>query len=301
MTTGKETKVLYIHAQTAVHAGSGTALGVVDLPVQRERHTHWPLIPGSALKGVLRSACREKLASQNGGDRKKANEHDDVKILFGPPTADDDAHAGSLALTDARLLAFPVRSLKGVFAWVSCRAVLERFVRDLELAQVEGLPPLPAEPGQGQVLCGDALAAQGKVILEEYDFDRKPSSEVEALARWIGERGIAHDDTRARFGTHFAILRDDDFTHFARHATEVVARIGLNYDRKTVNTGALFYQELVPAETVFYALGFASSSRNGVRRSSVEVLETLKRLVPPVVQIGGDETIGRGVCALTIC
>lgn len=33
-------------------------LGTVDLPVQRERHTGWPTIPGSAPKGILRDRCR---------------------------------------------------------------------------------------------------------------------------------------------------------------------------------------------------------------------------------------------------
>ena len=33
--------LLFLHAQTSLHPGSGTALGVVDLPVQRERHTQW--------------------------------------------------------------------------------------------------------------------------------------------------------------------------------------------------------------------------------------------------------------------
>ena len=47
---------LFIHAITSVHPGSGTALGHVDLPIQRERHTDWPMIPGSSLKGVLRDA-----------------------------------------------------------------------------------------------------------------------------------------------------------------------------------------------------------------------------------------------------
>ena len=39
--------LLFIHALTGLHPGSGTALGVVDLPVQRERHT--PLADGPRL------------------------------------------------------------------------------------------------------------------------------------------------------------------------------------------------------------------------------------------------------------
>lgn len=52
--------LLFVHALTGLHPGSGTALGVVDLPVQRERHTDWPLIPGSSLKGVMRAECARR-------------------------------------------------------------------------------------------------------------------------------------------------------------------------------------------------------------------------------------------------
>src|SRR5271157_5700625 len=78
--------ILGLHAQTSLHPGSGTALGVIDLPVQRERHTLWPTIPGSALKGILRDAVRERIKGQYKDDgpevpsnerrscRRKANE-----------------------------------------------------------------------------------------------------------------------------------------------------------------------------------------------------------------------------------
>ncbi|HPP54698.1 MAG TPA: RAMP superfamily CRISPR-associated protein, partial [Thermoguttaceae bacterium] len=51
--------LMFIHAQTSLHPGCGTALGTVDLPIQRQRHTGWPTIAGSALKGILRDAYRE--------------------------------------------------------------------------------------------------------------------------------------------------------------------------------------------------------------------------------------------------
>ena len=63
---GHVSGLLFLHAQTAIHPGSGTALGVVDLPVQRERHTQWPVIPGSSLKGVLRDCCRQQVPGKRG-------------------------------------------------------------------------------------------------------------------------------------------------------------------------------------------------------------------------------------------
>ena len=42
----------------------------------------------------------------------------------------DYAGAG---LSDARLLLFPVKSMKGVFAWITCPRVLNRFISELSL------------------------------------------------------------------------------------------------------------------------------------------------------------------------
>src|SRR5207253_5149205 len=86
----QEKELLFLHAQTGLHPGSGTALGTVDLPVQRERHTHWPTVPGSALKGILRDRARENAKARHGGDRKVTNETDpDLVAAFGPGKGTD--------------------------------------------------------------------------------------------------------------------------------------------------------------------------------------------------------------------
>jgi CRISPR-associated protein Cmr4 len=285
------TSILYIHALTSLHPGSGTALGVVDLPVQRERHTSWPTIPGSSLKGVLRDACRHKA----GG----SDEDGDLVIAFGPPTQhkDNTKHAGALSFTDARILAFPVRSLKGVFAWVTCPSVLERFERDLALA---GKPPskAPEITGNNALANKTALGAgvDGKdLVLEEFPFTI--TGDCGAISAQLCS-AIPHDPTRERFKTHLVVISDEHFNHFVRHATEVVARIGLNYETKVVIDHALFYQEFLPAETVFYSLVISSASRNGRQKSAEDVTRYLREQLPPYLQIGGDETTGKGLCAL---
>ncbi|MBC7335898.1 MAG: type III-B CRISPR module RAMP protein Cmr4, partial [Clostridia bacterium] len=185
--------LLFIHAQTALHPGSGTALGTVDLPVQRERHTGWPNIAGSALKGVLRDACRERIHQKTGQPRKVVNEeHSDVVTIFGPGKVDESsAHAGALTVSDARILAYPVRSLRGVFAWVTCRSVLERLCRDLTLigAEPPSLPPTwPGEhralvPTNSPLLVGQS--AQVTIVLEEFDY--KVVGPSDAVAKWLAD------------------------------------------------------------------------------------------------------------------
>lgn len=292
----QQASLLFIHAQTPLHPGSGTALGTVDLPVQRERHTQWPIIPGSTLKGILRDACRPRAGNNQS--------RDDWLAAFGPETAEAEKHAGALSLTDARIFAFPVRSLKGVFGWITCSAVLERFYRDLQLANCANGFNIPDPPGKDKALChsDSPLLVDGKkMILEEFEFER--AGDIDSVAERIAEHAFANSDefTRNRFKSHSAVLHDDDFTHFVRHATEVVARIGLDYERKTVKSGALFYEEFLPVETLFYSVVMASPSRReGHGRSAGEILDYLRRLMPPVLQIGGDETIGKGLCAVRL-
>lgn len=287
-----EASLLYLHAITSLHPGSGTALGVVDLPVQRERHTQWPIVPGSSLKGILRSMCTRRHTETDPG----------VITVFGPPTADSGAHAGAAAISDARILFFPVRSLRGVFAWVTCPAVLERYQRDLGLA---GHPPFGEilRPGRNQaaVVSGSPLLVNGnRLVLEEFEFEAKiPSGTTQW--DWFAKNSIADEGTAARLKTHMAILHDDDFTHFVRHATEVVARVGLDYERKTVRSGALFYEEFLPPETVLYSLVFAEDSRNaGHGMTAAEVNAWLKDNIPPVMQIGANETTGKGLCSISV-
>ncbi len=114
--------ILGLYSITPVHAGSGAELSVVDLPIHRERHTQFPVIWGQSLKGVLRRAYEKT----DNTDKEK------TRVIFGPDTNKASDHAGAISVGDAKILLFPVRSLKGVFAYVTCPLVLERFVEDVE-------------------------------------------------------------------------------------------------------------------------------------------------------------------------
>lgn len=95
-----------IRALSPLHAGTGQAAGIVDLPIARYKATGIPFVPGSSIKGVRRDARRARA------------EEDSPELLavFGPDTANAGEHAGALVVGDARLLALPVRSFRGTFA-----------------------------------------------------------------------------------------------------------------------------------------------------------------------------------------
>lgn len=288
--------LLFLHALTGLHPGSGAALGVVDLPVQRERHTGWPTIPGTSLKGVIRAEARGREANP----KVCGNE---FLAVFGPDTNNAADHAGAVAFTDARILAFPVRSLQGVFAWVTCPAVLTRMVRDQELTG-GAKPERVKVTGEEALICTDSplVISSGNrrgMILEEFDFSANPGAD--AIAKWIAERAVADEATRARFRSHLAVISDDAFGHFVQHATEVTARIALDYETRTVRSGALFYEEFLPPETLFYSLLIAQPARRkGVALDAARVLDWIRNLDLKTIQIGGGETIGKGFCAVRL-
>lgn len=284
------TSLMFIHCLSATHPGSGTALGVVDLPVQRECHTLWPTVPGSTLKGCLRAVS-------------EASDGNWTRTAFGPPVMDASAHAGALSISDARLLAFPVRSLKGVFAWTTCPAVLDRLRRDLALADRMAVPfPYISEISDNHALCpaDSSLLVDGEeMLLEEFDFKRK--GDCTEVANWVADNALCDEGTARRLRTHLVVLSDDKFCHFVRYATEISARISLDSEKRTVKSGALFWEEHLPPETLFYALVTAHDSRRAEDASdATAILRRLCEVMPPTLQIGGNATLGKGLCAVRV-
>ena len=93
-------KLLYIFTRTPLHVGAGASVGAIDQPVQRERHTGFPVIPGSSVKGVLRDHLRSLGEAA-------------LNDIFGEGGDGESFSAGKISFGEARLLAFPVRSAKG--------------------------------------------------------------------------------------------------------------------------------------------------------------------------------------------
>ncbi len=303
----EQAAVMTLYAETPLHPGRGAAVGAVDLPVQRERHLDYPLIPGSSLKGVLRARAREVWG---------VAAMDRLAAVFGPETdetADNAAHhAGALALTDARLLLFPVRSLHGVFAWVTGPLALARYRRDLAAAGLAVAWPVPAVPeGRALVAPGATVAAADhRLTLEEFTYDADDSAAAgqiaEDLARTLLPEGAEYAPWRERLPRQLVILPDDDFRDFLQTSTEVVARIRVDSATGTARGGGLWYEEHIPPETVFYALALASPPRRpggngaGQPRTSADVLRSLTDLRLDRLQVGGDETVGRGIVKVRV-
>lgn len=284
--------ILFLYAETPLHAGSGTSLGVVDLPIQRERTTGYPMIQASGLKGCLRD-----IAS---ADPQK------VEIVFGPDTQRASDHAGALSVGDARILLFPVRSLMGVFAWVTSPNVLARFKREAEMTglSVSWIPTGPMDDRTALVADGSILIANGKVVLEEFAFTARTDSGVKAIAQWLKDKALPAGDEyaywRDTLEKRLVILPENAFRDFVQLSTEVIARVRIDGTKKTVERGALWTEEHLPSETLLYATLFASKPRGQNPpfdlRDAAAVLNFVKNAVDGKrLQLGGNATVGRGI------
>jgi CRISPR-associated protein Cmr4 len=313
--------LLFLYTETPLHAGSGTSLGIVDLPIQRERTTGYPMIQASGLKGCLRDVttdhknwCQDNncpLYPHADWDRK-------VEIVFGPAdTQRASEHAGALSVGDARILLFPVRSLIGVFAWVTSQNVLARFKREAEMTGLSMSWNLigPKDDGTALVADGSILIANGKVVLEEFAFTAQTDSGVRAIAQWLkanalpagGEYAYWRDTLEKRL----VILPENAFRDFVQLSTEIIARVRINNTTKTVERGGLWTEEHLPSETLLYATLFASKPRvkdddlpDDWKQASgriEKIMEFIKEAIDGKrLQLGGDATMGRGIVKVRV-
>jgi CRISPR-associated protein Cmr4 len=275
--------------ETPLHAGTGSGLGVIDLPIQRERATGYPMIQASGIKGKLRAEAEEK-----------PDYRDKIDAVFGPNTSASD-HAGALAVGDGRILLFPVRSLMGVFAWVTSKAVLARFARDGNVSVWKALGP----EGEDQALTapGNDVSVNGQVILEEFAFNESQNPEVKKIAEWIVAEALPKGDEyqywRDKMPRSLVILPENAFRDFVQFSTEVITRTKLDKEKKTVIHGALWTEEHLPSDTLLYTLLYASRSRkDGIEMNGQDMLNFVKELNLTRIQLGGDETVGRGLVHL---
>lgn len=292
--------LLTLYTRTPLHVGSGTSVDVVDLPIMRERITGFPVIPSTSLKGVLRQEARNFASSDAG--KAKGFTLAVADSLFGAKDdvkQDDEGkdllHAGCVQIVEAKLLAFPVRSLAGCFAWLTCPSALRRFERDTALAV-----NIPAKLDPDHVIAGSELLVAGRneVVLEEYALSIQQGATPTAASDTAKglQRLTADLLWQEAINKRIAIVHDENFQHFVTSCTEVVTRIAIDPSTRTNTGGALFHQENMPCEALFYSvLNVLPARKPGANSDTQHHLKDLLAEAK-VIQIGGDETTGHGLC-----
>jgi CRISPR-associated protein Cmr4 len=299
----KERAAMFLYCVSPVHMGTGQAIGVIDNPIQRERHTGYPCFAGSGIKGAVRHSF-ELL----GGKK------EDLDRLFGPEAGSGQLYAGAVSFGDAQLVAMPVRSLKEGFVWVTCTHALWRTRRLLELVGAAPNWQAVEDVPEGQCrVCDKTLLYQKKLYLEGFEYVALPPNGIEQIGEDLATKAIpASEDFkyfRDKLKRHLVLLSDTDFAFFAQHATLVEPHVRINPETGTADEGGLFYTENLPPEAILVAPVMASQTRDsrGEPLDAGKVMGVMKKLINGsngkqgnLLQIGGDATTGRGLVVARI-
>ena len=312
-------KVLFLTTETPLHAGSGSDLGIVDLPIQRERHTDFPKIEASGLKGSIReyfeNQAKESDAQQAteehlgfapndtkemtvnkaihriyGYDKKAAGEYE--KEAF----KNHEEFAGALAFTDARLLLFPVKSMKGVFAWITCPQILERFRKEMDQSGMELQFELPGALTTTQN--SELFATNNSIVLEEYTYKVQEDQSATDLAQWVANNVVTEPYWQEKLKKSMVVLPNDDFRDFVNFSSEVITRTKISNATGTVEPGALFTEEYLPEDTLMYTQVMASDEfwEDETKYKAHDIITWMEALLnDKVMQIGGNATLGKGM------
>ncbi|MDH2431442.1 type III-B CRISPR module RAMP protein Cmr4 [Pokkaliibacter sp. MBI-7] len=321
---------LFFYAISPVHAGAGTALGVIDNPIQRERHTDFPIIAGSGIKGAIRhhfwaeaagnppEPVQSEDATDKDGTKPKSKVHTLVERIFGPDSQSGEGFAGAISFGDAQLVAFPVRSIKGGFVYATCPLALARLQRLLTITGQQADWTFPDNSTlKDKALCAGAepLLNADTLVLETFTYKAKTNDDVKALAKWLAQAVFGKDKEGDYFHDKLAnelvVLSDDDLSYFVRNATVVEPHVRINDETGTADDGGLFYTENLPPETLLATALFASKERtsdNQRAQARAYEAEDVMRFVlegdgqkhqglldSKVIQLGGDATTGRGL------
>lgn len=297
---------LFLYAVSPVHMGIGQAIGIVDNPIQRERHTQHPCFAGSGIKGALRHSF-ERLGGKP----------EQIAAIFGPEAGGAELHAGAVSFGDAQLVLLPVRSLKESYVYVTCPQALARAARLLALIGINaGWPSLTVAEGRCLIANEALLANPGKqganegkrLHLETFEYvaaddASQQAAALQTISTYLAEHalpaGAEHQFFRDKLKRDLVVLSDTDFTFFSENAMLIETHVRINEKTGTAEDGALFATENLPPESLLIAPLLASSARTGSSDAAHDA-KAMRAAIKSVIhgkllQLGGDATSGRGL------
>ncbi len=287
------------YTYSPLHAGVGQQMGAVDLPIEREKHTNYPCVFATGVKGALRAHISKPLLklkrqlkvleAENSSEEliqaKKAEmkPHEDfINGVFGPEGA--AGGGGGAIFTDLKLLLFPVRSSQGAFKWVTSERIIERFSRDYKYTFPNKTTPLSVNNFKTVTMVEQLPdSIDDLLILEDFICGVNSATEVTSVLEKLISPAKKND---------IYLVKDEEiFKFIVTNATQVIARNQLN-DKKV--SGNLWYEEFIPADALLYSFIKPTLAYD----DKSEALNGFEKKFDGngfVLQIGGGETVGNGI------
>ena len=261
--TPKDIHCVYLYLFSPLHTGGATQEGNL-VGIARESHTDLPYIPSSTIRGKLRASESNKETRKN---------------LFGTEIEDGgQLEQGSIWVGDGSILWLPVPSLSHGVVWITSPMLLRRWARLQEGKTLMSSIPAPYSTN---------FEVQSAVYLKDAILKQKDLQHNERLDDFIPKHTDANIDR--------AIVLPD------RHCSTLVqmglwrqVKVKLD-DTKTVE-GGFRYEEAIPPDTMmFFPWGLVAQA-GGKSSDPAPFNDLLKSL--SLVQIGGQESLGRGFVSL---
>ncbi|GBC75556.1 hypothetical protein HRbin06_00874 [archaeon HR06] len=233
------------------------------------------------------------------------NNRDLEKLIFGPESEEASEYASSIVLTDANILLMPVRSLYGIFAYVTTNFLLNKAKLHFSLLNKDKIIDEIIKLSKGKNLASDDLVVNPKdkctVNLLENEIKVEINKEIQKMFEKILPKNKLPIDIDNEILKRIVIL-SDEYSDIIKRATILTTRIKVKYETKTVETGALWTEEYLPELTIMHNLILATKPRktNGEINDAEGVIKKLTGGLGGSedefnIILGGDETIGKGI------
>jgi CRISPR-associated protein Cmr4 len=253
---------IYMYLIAPLHTGATSQEGNL-LGIARESHTEIPYVPSSTIRGKLRSLTSSECMKNLWG-----NTIEDV-------TSGDETNltSGALWIGDASILWIPVPSLSHGVVWISSPLLLRRWAR-LNSPDC----PIPS-------VYSTNIPAGKSVYLK--DAILKASD----LKTWGNSSCFIPTEIQESIDK-VLILPDQHCATMIQMSLWRQVKIRLD-EHKTVIDNGFRYEEAIPPDTLMYFPWGITSQANG---NGCDAASTLRTMLTgnPIMQIGGQESLGRG-------
>ena len=272
----------YLYLLSPLHTGGASQEGNL-LGIARESHTNLPYVPSSTIRGRLRASFADEMEDRIRQVR-----------LFGPELKRDlgdqeflksyrektkkqltQLEQGDIWIGDGSILWLPVPSLSHSVIWISCPILLQRWAR---------LNKIAAEiPKDYSVHLGDETKA---VYLKDAIL------KADDLHPWEDWQTFVPKGNHTKGMQRVLVLPDQHCATLIQMSLWRQVRVKLD-QYKTVEGGSFRYEEAIPPDTLMYfPWGLTSQANGNAPKSHADFKELLVEY--PILQIGGQESLGRG-------
>ena len=248
MTYQPQTYRYFLLTLDPVHIGTGGArLGRVDNPIVREPGTRLPKIPGSSLHGMIRAYAAYRYGKpQCAGQGKNHCAQPTCPICYTFGHARDKAggRAGVVAISDARILLFPVYSMVGPVWVTSPGALYDAGFRPKEKNKARFEVDKNEE---GKAKWPNTLSSQDHLNLGWLMVERDKNG-----SEWEPREIFTEKDIPEPIRDRVVLVSDKLFSQIVNSNLEVRTSVAINPETGAAEEGALFTYEAIPRATVLW-------------------------------------------------